>query len=135
MTITWYSCPDCGQKFFFNFLIDFIKLYIFLCSPLSLHLPFYSLSWFPTPPMYSGDLVFFYFPCRFDPYMSLLGSSLMAAFSGIMIVSWFYFALCLKATYDWVHMIFVFLGLGYLTQYGGQIFNITFTSKAKQISN
>ena len=35
-------------------------------------------------PIYSGDLVFFYFSCRLDPCKSLLGSSLLSRFSGIV---------------------------------------------------
>ena len=38
----------------------------------------------PMLPIYSGDLVFFYFPCWLDPCMSLLGSSLFSRFSGIV---------------------------------------------------
>ena len=59
------------------FLLIFIELYIFLSSScLSLNLQ-------PSPkvpmlPVYSRDLVFFYFPCRLDLCMSLLGSSLLS---------------------------------------------------------
>ena len=53
--------------------------------------------------IYSGDLVFFYFPCRLHPCMSLLGSSLLSRFSGIVNCRLVFFALCLKATYEWVN--------------------------------
>ena len=51
---------------------------------------------------------FFYFPCRLNPCMPLLGSSLLTGFSGIVNCRLAFFALCLKATYEWVHMMFVF---------------------------
>ena len=54
----------------------------------------------PMLPIYSGDLVIFYFPCRLDPSMSLLGSSLLSRFSGIVNCGLIFFALCLKATYE-----------------------------------
>ena len=73
----------------------------------------------PMLPIYSKDLVFFFFcfACRLDPYMSLLESSLSSRFSGFVNYRLVFFALCLKATYEWVHVIFVFLGLVYLTQF------------------
>ena len=109
--------PSCAFFVLFNlFLLSFTDLYFFLCSP-----PFLSPALQPSPmvpmlPIYSGDLVFFYFPCRLDLCMSLLGSSLLSKFSGIVICGLVFFALCLKTTYEWVHVIIVFLGLGYLTQ-------------------
>ena len=42
---------------------------------------------------------------------TLLGSSLLSRLFGIVDCRLvFFFALCLEATYEWVHMIFVFLG-------------------------
>ena len=73
-------------SFFFLFFIAFvyIELYIFSTPP-----PFLSPSLLPSlmVPMlqvYSGDLVFLYFPGRLDPYMYLLGSSQLSGFPGIM---------------------------------------------------
>ena len=93
-----------------------IELDIFLCSPPHLSHPLPPSPKVPMLPVYSGELVFFYFPRRLDLCMSLLGSSL-SGFSGIVICGLVFFALCLKSSYEWIHMIFVFLGLGYLTQY------------------
>ena len=41
--------------------------------------------------MLQGDLVFFYYSCRLDLYMSLLGSSLLSRFSGIVICERFFY--------------------------------------------
>ena len=114
------------DRFFFSFLffIDFIELHIFLCSPPLLSPSFQPSSKVPMLLIYSGDHVFFYFPCRFDPCMSLLESSLLCRFSGIVIFRLVFFALSQKGTYEWVHMIFVFLALGYLTQ--GDIFQLMY---------
>ena len=79
--------------------------------------PLYHPPMTPMLPIYSGDFVFSYFSCRLDPYMSLLGSSLFSRFSGIVNCSLVFFALFLKASYEWIQVIFVFLGLSYLTQY------------------
>ena len=81
-------------------LIDFIKLYIFLCCP-----HFFSPPLQPSPmvhmlPIYSGDLVFFYLSRRLDLHMSLLVSSLLSRFSGIVICGLVFFALCLKTAYE-----------------------------------
>ena len=62
----------------------------------------------PMLPIYSKDLVFFYYPCRLDPCMSLLGSSLLSRFSGIVICGLVFFDLYFKSTYEWVHMILSF---------------------------
>ena len=67
-------------------------------------------------PIYSGDLVFFYFPCRLDLCKSLLVSSLLSKFSGVVVCKLAFFAFCLKTTCEWVYVIIVFLCLGYLTQ-------------------
>ena len=91
-------------------IIIIIELYIFLWS-----LPYFSPLLQPSPkvpmplqpslkvpllPIYSRDLVFFYFPCRLDLCMSLLGSSLLSRFSGIVVCRLAFFALCLKTTYE-----------------------------------
>ena len=73
--------------FLFLIYIYFIELYIFLCCP-----PFFSLHLLPSSithmlPIYSGDLVCFHFLCRLDLCMTLLGSSLLSRFSGIVICS------------------------------------------------
>ena len=47
---------------------------------------------------------------------SLLASALLSRFSGIVVCRLTFFALCLETTYEWVHVIIVFLCLGYLTQ-------------------
>ena len=48
--------------------------------------------------------------------MHFLGS-LLSRFSGIVNCRLVSFSLCLKATYEWIHKIIVFLCLGYLTQW------------------
>ena len=52
--------------------------------------------------------------------VSLLGSLFLNLTSlGFWIVAWLAwlsFVLCLISTYEWVHAMFIFLGLGYLTQ-------------------
>ena len=70
----------------------------------------------PKLPIYSADLVFFYFPCRLDLCKFLLGSSLQSKVPGIVICGLVFFALFFKTTYEWVHVIIVFLCLGYLIQ-------------------
>ena len=52
---------------------DFTELYIYLCSPSCLSPPLQPSSMVPMLPIYSGDLVFFYFPCRLDPCSHLKG--------------------------------------------------------------
>ena len=75
----WMVCRELGEKHF-----PFIELYIFLCSPPWLTLPLQPSHMPPMLPICSGDLIFFYFPCRLDLCMSLLGSSLLSKFSGVM---------------------------------------------------
>ena len=104
---------------FWSFL-GFLKLFSLMYIVFSALLP--SSPLLPSPmipllPNSSEDSVFFYFPCRLDPYMSVLDSSLLSRFSGVENCRLVFFALGLKATYEWGHCIFVFLGLGYLTQY------------------
>ena len=91
------------------FLLIFIELYIFLCSTPYLPPPFQPSPRVPMLPIYSGDLIFLYYPYRLDLCMSLLGSSLLSRFSGIVICGLVFFALCLKTNYEWVHVIIVFL--------------------------
>ena len=69
---------------YFIFFLFIIELYIFLHSP-----PYLSPTLLPTPmvsmlSIYSEDLVFFYFSCRLDPRMSVLGPSLLSRFCEIM---------------------------------------------------
>ena len=92
---------------FFFFFSVFIALYIFLHA-----LPFLPCSLLPFPviimlPIYSGDLIFFFFLFRSMP--------LLSRFSGVVNCCFIFFALCVKSTYEWVHITFVFLGLSYLT--------------------
>ena len=63
--------------------ISFLKM-IILCSPLCLSPPLQPSPMVPMLPIYSGDLLFLYFPCRLDPCTSLLGSSLLSRFSGVV---------------------------------------------------
>ena len=69
--------------------------YLFLSSPtfFSASPPCLSSPLQPPPkvPMLQGDLVFFYYSCRLDLYMSLLGSSLLSRFSGIVICERFFY--------------------------------------------
>ena len=58
----------------------------------------------------------FLLPIWLDLCMSLLGYSLLSRFSVIVIFRLVFFAICLKTTNEWVHVIIVFLCLGYLTQ-------------------
>ena len=91
-------------------IIIIIELYIFLWS-----LPYFSPLLQPSPkvpmplqpslkvpllPIYSRDLVFFYFPCRLDLCMSLLGSFLLSSLSGLAICGLVFFALFKKNTYE-----------------------------------
>ena len=87
---------------------DHCALYLFICSLSYLSPPIQPSSMVAMFSIYSGDLVFFYFPCRLDSCMPLLGSSLLSWFSGITICRLVFFALYLKTTYEWVHMIIVF---------------------------
>ena len=59
------------------FFIDLIELYIFFCFPPCLYLPLQPSPMVSMLSIYSGELVFYYFPRRLDPYMSLLGSWLL----------------------------------------------------------
>ena len=95
----------------------FILLYIFFSSFPSSPLFFYPLLWPPKLPIYAGDLVFFSFLYR-SVYVSLrvLFLGLLSRFFGVVDCR-LVFILCLKVTYEWVHIICVFLGLGYLIQY------------------
>ena len=70
--------------YFFLFNCFYWAVYFFHSTP------FFSPPLLPfpmilMPPIHSGDLVFFYISCRLDPCMSLLGSSLLSRFSGIVI--------------------------------------------------
>ena len=76
----------------------FIELYIFLCSPLYLSPPFQPSPKVAMIPIYSGNLVFFFFPCRLDLYMSFLGSSLLSRFPEIVNYWLVVFALYLPTT-------------------------------------
>ena len=100
------------------FLIDFCWALHFSLLPFYFSPPLQTSWKIPMLPIYSGNLVFSYYPCRLDLCMSLLGFLLLSRFSGIVICRLFFFSLCLKTTYEWVHMITVFLGLIYLTQFG-----------------
>ena len=72
--------------YYFHWAIYFSLLPIFLFSRL---LPSPMV---PMLPISLEDLVFFYFSCRLDRCMSLLGSSLLYNFSGIVICG--LFSLC-----------------------------------------
>ena len=105
----WTTHCECWEPnlcSFFNF-VNFIELYIFLCSPPCLSPPLKPFCMIPMLPIYS-DLVFFYFPCRLDLFKFVLVSSLLFKFSGIVVFRLAFFALCLKTTYEWVHLIIVF---------------------------
>ena len=96
----WCIKSEC--TFFYWFLLSST----FFSAPLpSPHLPSPMI---PMLPIYSGDLVFFYFPSRLDLCKSLLVSSLLSKFSVILICGLVFFVLCLKTTYDWVHVILSF---------------------------
>ena len=91
------ACPGTGSFFF---LINFIELYIFSLLP-SLPLPFPStLSHGPHAPNLLRGSCLFYFPCRLNPCMSLLGSLKLSRFSEIVNCRLVFFALCLKAIYE-----------------------------------
>ena len=99
--------------FYFFYCVCYVRHFSLLLSlPPS---PFLLSPLTPTLLMYPGDLVFFFL--YLNSYMSLLWSSLFLGSLGLCIVDCFLFALCLTATYEWAHMIFIFLSLGYLTQY------------------
>ena len=75
--ITSYELPSFFKKLF-------LLSYIFFSAPL----PFFSLLFYPLPrspcSQFTQEICLFYFPCRLDPCMSLLGSSLLSRFSGIV---------------------------------------------------
>ena len=70
----------CKKTFKLLFFIFYWAIH-FLCS-----LPFLPPNLLPSLmiPIYSEDLVFFYFPCRLGPCISLLGSSLLSMFSKVV---------------------------------------------------
>ena len=80
----WYD-----GVYFIYFLIIFIELYIFLSSPVYLSPPLQPSPKVPMLPIYSGDLIYFYFPCRLDLCVFLLESSLLSRFSGLLFVGCF----------------------------------------------
>lgn len=63
-------------------------------------------------PVHPGDLC--YFPREI--HVSLFGPSLLPSLSGTVDVAWVPFTLQLISTPEWLHTMFVFQGLGYLTQ-------------------
>ena len=74
------------------------------------HLPHWHRFWL------TQNVVFFYFPCTLDLCKSVLVSSLLSRFSGIVVCRLLFFALCIKTIYESVHVVIFFLCLDYLTQ-------------------
>ena len=81
---------------FCTFLLTFIECYLFLCC-----LPCLS-SRYPCSQVTQEILSFstFYFPYRLDLCKSLLVSTMLSKFSGIVVYRLAFFALCLKTTYE-----------------------------------
>ena len=75
-----------------------------------------SLPHFSLPQVYPGYLIYFLFPGRY--MCPNYGPSCYVTSLELRIVVWLSCALHLLSTYDWIHTIFVFLSLGYLTQDG-----------------
>ena len=68
-----------------NFLSFLLEIYIFLNAFHFLSPPLLFSPIIPMLPNYTGNLIFFYFPCCLYPCMSLLVSSLLSRFSEIVI--------------------------------------------------
>ena len=109
--ISWPGKQMGRELWCFLFCFVFFKwfyctIYFFSALHPSFPLPFYSLPWLP----YSQftQEVFSISPSYLDPCMSLLMSSLLSRFSGVMNCRMLFLCFMSKATYEWVHIIFSF---------------------------
>ena len=97
----------CVQRLFLScFFFKKLFLLSYICfSPLrSLppFSPFYPLPW-TLHSQFTQEILSFS-PSYVDPCMSLLGSSLLSSFLELWPVGWFFFALCLKVTSEWIRI-------------------------------
>ena len=98
---TWsWNVPSSRHLFHYSLPVFFPQCYTSHSHPLM-------------PPVYPEDLIYFpflgkiMFPSLGPPYLVSLG---------LGIIAWLSFTLHLISTFEWLYTMFVFLGLGYLTQ-------------------
>lgn len=108
-----YSSRQTIKKILFHFLNCFyLAIYYYRILP-----SFPNFSSCPHVPNWLRRFWVFLLPCTLDP---CLLSTLLSRFSdivnyGMLCFSFLFLALCVRATYKWIHIILVFLDLGYLT--------------------